>query len=410
MKRIVITGAGAISALGHDVKACRDALLAGTSGIGPITLFDATTFQIQLAAEVKDFDPTQHFSKSRLGLLDRYAQLALVAARQAVADAGIDFKATPLAYRSGVFHGTGIGGQTTQDESYHRLYAQQKSRLHPSTVPKLMPSSAASHLTIEFGIKGPSWTTASACSAAGHAFATAVMMMRTGVLDAALVGGSEAPITPGSIRAWEGLGLLSKDTCRPFSQGRTGTVLGEGSGMFVLETLDHAQARGARIHAELLGLGMSSSAFHVIQPDCDSLALALQAALDDAQLTPDQVDYINAYGTATTHNDTTETAAMRQVFGSHADNLAISSTKSMHGHPLGASSAIELLATMVALQEQCAPPTLHYLGPDPACDLDYVPNTARPMPMAVALISSFAFGGMNVVLALGRSDGGAFRG
>ena len=405
MKRIVITGTGSISALGSNVKEYREALLSNQTGIAPITLFDATAFKAKVAAEVKDFDATQYFSKFRLGFLDRYAQLALVAAREAVADADIEFKTPPLSYRSGVFHGTGIGGETTHDEGYHRLYAQKKSRLHPNSIPKLIPSSATSQLTIEFGIKGPSWATASACSAAGHAFAAAVLLMRTGAIDAALVGGSEAPITPGSIRAWEGLRVLSNDTCRPFSRKRTGTVLGEGSGMFVLETLDHARARGARIHAELIGLGMSSDACHAVQPDCDGIAFALQAALDDAQLAPEQVDYINAHGTATAQNDPTETAAIRQVFGSHAGKLAVSSTKSMHGHLLGASSAIELMATIVALQEQCAPPTLNYLEPDPDCDLDYVPNTARPMPMAVALSSSFAFGGMNVVLALGHPDG-----
>ena len=402
MKRIVITGIGAICALGHDVNACREALLAAKPGIGPITLFDAAAFHAKVAAEVPDFDATEHFSKFRLGFLDRYAQLALVAAHQAVADAGIEFKAAPLAYRSGVFHGTGIGGQTTQDEGYHRLYAQQKSRLHPNSIPKLIPSSATSQLTIEFGIKGPSWVTASACSAAGHAIATAALLLRSGALDAALVGGSEAPITPGSIRGWEGLRVLAGDTCRPFSKGRAGTVLGEGGAMFVLETLEHAQAREARIHAELLGFGMSSDATHAVQPDCDGIAYALQAALKDAQLAPEQVDYINAHGTATAQNDPTETAAVRQVFGAHADKLAMSSTKSMHGHLLGASAAIELMATLVALQAQCAPPTLNYQEPDPACDLDYVPNAARPMAIEVALSSSFAFGGMNVVLALGR--------
>lgn len=408
MKRIVITGTGCISAIGNNVKEFRGALLSGKAGIAPIKLFDATAIKTKVAAEVKDFDPTQYFSKSRLGLLDRYAQLALLAARQAVEDAAIDFKSNSLAYRSSVFHGTGIGGQTTQDEGYHRLYAQQKSRFNPNSVPKTIPSSATSQLTIEFGIKGPSWTMASACSAAGHAFAAAIMLMRTGVIDAALVGGSEALITPGCIRAWEAMRVLSNDTCRPFSRGRTGVVLGEGSGMFVLETLEHAKSRGANIHAELLGLGMSSDAFHAVQPNHDGIAYALQAALDDAHLTADRIDYINAHGTATIQNDLTETTAIHKVFNSHANTLAISSTKSMHGHLLGASSAIELLATIVALQEQCAPPTTNFLETDPSCDLDYVPNIARPMPIEVALSSTFAFGGLNVVLALSRWNGGKF--
>jgi nodulation protein E len=405
MQRIVITGMGVISALGHDLGSFREALLAGTSGIAPIALFDASDFQAKIAAEVKGFDPTRHFSPNRLGLLDRYAQFALVAARQAVRDSGVDFAAEGLAHRSGVFHGTGIGGQTTQDENYRRLYGEKKSRLNPNTVPRLIPSSAASQLTLEFGIKGPGFATASACSAAGHAIATAVVMLRSGLIDAALAGGSEAFITPGGVRGWEALRILAGDTCRPFSKGRTGTVLGEGSGMVVLETLERARGRGARIHAELLGVGLSSDAFHAVQPECGGIARAIRAALDDARLRPEQVDYINAHGTATPQNDPVETAAIRQVFGAQADKLAVSSTKSLHGHTLGAASAIELVAAVVALQEQCAPPTANYLEPDPECDLDYVPNAARPLPMACALSHSFAFGGLNVVLALGHPDG-----
>ncbi len=400
MKRIVITGLGVISSIGNDVSSFRSGIFEGRSGIGPISLFDAGTFTCKVAAEVKDFTPEDHFTVNHLSLLDRFTQFALIAARQAVGDSGLDFTTPGLAERSGVFHGTGIGGQTTQDQNYFRLYAEGKSRLNPVTVPKLIPSAATSQLSIEFGIKGPAMATCSACSASGHALANAIMMLRAGMIDAALAGGSEALLTPGCVRAWEGLRVLAHDTCRPFSKGRTGTVLGEGGAMVILETLDHAQARGARIHAEVIGIGMSSDAFHAVQPDENGIARAIQGALNDARLAPDDVDYINAHGTATLQNDPQETAAIHQVFGAHAQSLAVSSTKSMHGHTLGASSALELTASVLALRAQCAPPTMNYQEPDPLCDLDYVPNEARPMPLRIVLSHSFAFGGMNVVIAL----------
>lgn len=402
MKRVVITGIGVISSIGNDVAAFRSAIFEGRSGIGPISLFDASDFNAKVAAEVKGFTPEDHFAASHLSLLDRYTQFALIAARQAVNDSGLAFSTPGLAERSGVFHGTGIGGQTTQDQNYFRFYAEGKSRLNPGTVPKLIPSAATSQLSIEFGIKGPAMATCSACSASGHALANAILMLRAGMIDAALAGGSEALLTPGCVRAWEGLRVLAHDTCRPFSKGRTGTVLGEGGAMAVLETLEHAEARGARIHAELIGVGMSSDAFHPVQPDKDGIARAIQAALNDARLAPDDVDYINAHGTATAQNDPQETAAVHQVFGAHARRLAVSSTKSMHGHTLGASSAMELTASILALQAQCAPPTMNYQEPDPLCDLDYVPNVSRSMPIQVVLSHSFAFGGMNVVIALKR--------
>ena len=402
MKRIVITGLGVVSSIGNDLAAFRDSLFAGRSGIGRISLFDVEGHGVQVAGEVKGYVPEDHFDASRLALLDRFTQMGLVAARQAVQDSGLDFSDPALARRTGVFHGTGIGGQATQDQAYLRLYGEGKPKLGPGTVPRLIPSAAASQLSIEFGIQGPAMTMAAACAASGHALANAVLMMRAGMLDAALVGGSEAMGAPGSMRAWEALRVLAQDTCRPFSKDRTGTVLAEGGAMAIVETLEHAQARGAKIHAEILGFGMSSDAFHPIQPDETGIARAIQSALDDANLQPEQVDYINAHGTATPQNDPAESKAIRLVFGQHADRIAVSSTKSMHGHTLGAASAMELTACVMALQEQCAPPTMNYGTPDPECDLDYVPNAARRMPMQVALNHSCAFGGLNVVTAIRR--------
>jgi nodulation protein E len=400
--RLVVTGMGVVSALGNDVPSFGASLFDGRAGIGPITLFDNGDMAARVAAEVKGFDPADHFSSADVGLIDRFSQFALVAARQAVAAAGLT--AGGLAgERRGLFHGTGIGGQGTQDATYRRLYGEGKRKLNPTTVPKLIPSAATSLLTIEFGITGPALTTATACSASGHAIANAVLMLRAGMIDMALAGGSEALLTPGTVRAWEALRVLAPDTCRPFSATRKGTVLGEGAAMVILETLDHARARGAPILAEVIGIGLASDAHHPVQPDRAGIVRTIRAALADAKIAPEAVDYINAHGTATKQNDIQESGAIAEVFGDHRP--AVSSTKSMHGHTLGASSAMELVATIQALHAQCAPPTANFEEADPECDLDLVANQARPMAIDVALSHSFAFGGLNVVLALKRADG-----
>jgi nodulation protein E len=400
-RRIVVTGMGVISAIGNNVAAFSSNLFEGRGGIAPITLFDAGDFTAKVAAEVKDFDSARHFDAARLSLLDRFTQFALVAGREAVAAAGIDFRGA-VGLRAGVFHGTGIGGQGTQDANYLRLYGEGKSRLNPTTVPKLIPSAATSQLSIEFGIKGPALATASACSASGHALAMAVLMLRAGMIDAALAGGSEALLTPGTVRAWEALKVLAPDTCRPFSRNRSGTVLGEGGAVVVLEALEQAKARGAPILAEVIGVGLSADAFHPVQPDSEGIARSIRAALDDAGVAPAEVDYINAHGTATPQNDPQECAALKTVFGNRARTLAVSSTKSMHGHTLGAASAMELVASILALHRQCAPPTINFEEADPTCDIDCVPNEARPSKIDIALNQSFAFGGMNVVIVLKR--------
>jgi nodulation protein E len=384
-----------------------DSLFAGKCGIGSVEGVDISRSRTTIAAQVKNFAATDHFDESQLAQMDRHAQFALVATREAVLDAGLVFDgvlAPTLCARTAVVHGTGVGGQQTQDQSYQRLYAENAKRLHPYTVPKLMPSAGASHISMSFGITGPTFTTTSACASSAHAMGVALMMLRAGMIDVAITGGAEAPITPGAFVAWEGLRVLARDTCRPFSADRGGMVLGEGAGALILETLEHAQQRGARIYAELAGFGMSADAHNLVQPAPEGMAQAIRLALNDAQLAPSDIAYVNAHGTGTPQNDPAETAAIRSAFGEHATTLLVSSTKSMHGHLLGAASALEAIATILAIREQRAPATLGFLAPDPLCDLDYVFGAARPLSIASALSNSFAFGGLNAVLAFNRFE------
>ena len=398
MNRVVITGLGVVSPLGSTTAEVSAALRAARVAIGPLS---AVRLADKIGAEVKNFDPAAHFDEKLFTLLDRCSQFALVAARTAVKDSGVDFRA--LGPRSAAIIGTGVGGMTTLDDSFHRLYAEGGKRAHPLTVPKLMISAAGSHITMEHGITGPSFTVASACASSNHAIGVAYQMVRSGTVEAAVTGGTEAVFTFGTLKAWEALRVMSSDTCRPFSRNRSGMVLGEGAGIFVIENRDRALARGATILAELAGFGMSSDASDIVLPSADGAAAAIRGCLEDAGLKPEEVDYINAHGTGTPANDPTETKAIRAVFGAHADRLAVSSTKSMHGHALGGAGAIELAAILVAMRDGFIPPTANYAVPDPACDLDYVPNTAREKPFAVALSNSFAFGGHNAVLAVKRA-------
>jgi nodulation protein E len=329
------------------------------------------------------------------------SQYALVAAREAVAQAGVSF-AGEAGERAAATIGTGIGGASTQDQMARRLYGERNPRVHPMAIVRVMPNAPSSQISLEFGLRGPVFAVASACASSNHALGQALMLLQTGSADVALAGGVEACITVGSIKAWEAMRVMADDTCRPFSQGRRGLVLGEGAGVFVLETLEHAQARGATILAEFVGAGMSADAADIVMPDASGAARAMRAALQQGGLALEDVDYINAHGTGTQANDSTETRAIRALFGSHADRLAVSSTKSMHGHALGGGGAIELVAVIGALREGVVPPTINYLGPDPDCDLDVVPNTAQQRPVRAALSNSFAFGGLNAVLALRR--------
>ena len=404
MQRIVITGQGCVSPLGLSARETWQAMCAGRPGIGPITRIAASGARMPIAAEVKGFEPTRYFDPKRLPLLDPVAQYALVAAREAVAQAGMAFGDGPQAERTAVIIGTGVGGETTHDESARRLYQENQPRMHPFTIVRSMFSSAASQLCLEFGLRGPAFAVSSACASANHALANAWVLLRAGLADVALAGGSEACITLGVVRAWEAMRVLADDTCRPFSKQRRGLVLGEGAGIFVLETLEHAQRRGATILAELAGAGMTSDASDIVLPDAQGAARAMQIALQQASLAPGDVGYINAHGTGTQANDVTETRAIRSVFGAHANQLAVSSTKAMHGHALGAAGALELVAVLGALADGVVPPTINYLDPDPACDLDVVPNTAREKAVQAALSNSFAFGGLNAVLALKRWD------
>jgi nodulation protein E len=399
MRRVVVTGIGVLSSIGNTVTRFEESLRAGRSGIGPITQVDTSRLRFHNAAEIQGFEPAEHFSE--LTWLDRFAQIGIVAARDAIADSALRWN-DELRARTGVITGSCLGGMGTEDDFYFNLYHENKSRLTPAAIPRIMSNAVASHVAMEQKFTGATFTTSTACSSANHAIGQAFWLIRQGTLDCALAGGSEAPIVPGHLKAWEGMRVVAPDTCRPFSKNRAGLILGEGAAMLVLETLEQARARGAKIYAELAGFGMSADAHHLTNPLPEGAARAMNDALYDAGLSREQINYVNAHGTGTSANDSTETRALRQVFASHADNLAVSSTKSMHGHTLGAAGALEAVATVLALRGDFIPPTANFLERDPACDLDVVPNEARTAQIEAALSNSFAFGGLNAVLAFHR--------
>ena len=402
-RRVAITGMGAISALGIGAETLWQGLREGRSGIAPLRHPDSERLRVKIAAQVPEsFDPAANIDERVLPQLDRTSEFALHAAREAIAQSGLVF-GDGLGQRTAVVVGTGVGGEITHDEQCRRLYADNASRTHPLTIVRLMTNASASQISIAHGLRGPAYAVASACASANHAIIQAAQMIRYGMVDAAVTGGTEACLSYGALRAWEAMRVLADDTCRPFSANRRGLVLGEGAGVFVLESLEHAQARGAHILAELAGTGMSADASDIVMPNPEGAAAAMRQALAEAGLAPQDVDYVNAHGTGTLANDATETRAIRLAFGAHADRLAVSSTKSMHGHALGASGALELVAVIGSLRDGVVPPTANLDRPDPACDLDYVPNTARKMPVRAALSNSFAFGGLNAVLALKRA-------
>lgn len=402
MHRVAITGMGVVCAAGHDVPAFWETLQAGRTAIGPIENIPAEQLNVKVAAEVRGFDPKAHFTPKQAGLMDRFTQFAVVAAREAITGAGLSFDGE-AAERTAAIIGSGVGGQHTLDDNYWTIYAEKKSRVHPFTIPRLMINAAASHITMEHGILGPAYTIASACASATHAIGHAFHMVRSGMVDAAVTGGAEATITFGTMRGWEALRVMAPDMCRPFSKGRQGMTLGEGAAIFTLERLDAAQARGAPVLGEIVGFGQSSDAMDITMPDVNGARRAIAGALKEAGLNPDQVGYVNAHGTGTAANDVTETRALHMVFGDHARDLMVSSTKSIVGHALGGAGALELAATVLALRDGVVPPTANYLEPDPDCDLDYVPNTARDARVDVAISNSFAFGGLNAVLAVRKA-------
>ena len=396
--RVAVTGLGVISAIGNSSTDFWQALEAGRSGIGPLQAVDPALLRFTNAAEVRNFTPSEHFDEKEISLLDRFAQFGVVAARQAVTQAGIEWT-QQLRESTAIVTGSCTGGQTTEDEGFLNLYRNNIPRVNPFTIPRTMENAAASRISLETGVVGPTYTISTACSSSNHAIGQAFWMVRSGASSMAIAGGSEAVFSLGFLKAWEAMRVVSPDTCRPFSKDRRGLILGEGAAMLVLEPLDVARARGAAILGEIVGFGMSSDAFHITQPSPDGAARAMRAAISDAALQSSDIGYINAHGTATLANDATETAAIRQVFGAHADRLAVSSTKSMHGHALGAAGALEAAATLLALQHGVLPPTANFTEPDPACDLDVIPNIARPAVARFALSNSFAFGGLNAVLA-----------
>ena len=406
MPRVAVTGLGAVSALGVGVPAFWDQLIAGKSGVGRITAFDPAGFLAQAAAEVPSFDPSAHFDEAQQAMLDRFAQFALVAAGEAWRAAGLTLTETGRD-RAGVAVGSGMGGAITQDEGYQKLYGRGSSRMHPFSIPRIMNNAATSQVSMQYGLRGPAMAFATACAASAHAIGEAAEMIRAGRADVMLAGGADAPITPGVVRGWEAMRVLApmtagdpSRTCRPFSRDRLGVVLGEGAGMVVLESWEHATARGAQILAELAGYGATADAEHITQPGVHAPVRAIALALEQAHLAPADVDYVSAHGTATRLNDATETAVIKRAFGAHAQRLTVSSTKAAHGHAMGASAALELIATVLAIRHGVVPPTINYTEPDPECDLDYVPNVARSLRVRAAISNSFAFGGLNAVLAI----------
>jgi nodulation protein E len=403
MNRVAVTGLGIVCALGNSAPEVWDRIARAESGIAPLRDRGEPAYRFANGAVAWGYNAADHFSDKELGMVERFAQFAAVAARQAVAQSGIAFTGE-LADKTAVITGSSVGGQFAEEEGYKQLYRHNNPRVGPLTIPRTMSNAGASRISFEFGTKGPAYTISTACSSSNHAIGQAFWHIRQGTVTAAIAGGSEAVFAEGLMRAWEAMRVVAPDTCRPFSKDRRGLILGEGGAMLVLENWEHAKARGAEILGEVVGFGMSSDAHHITQPDMGGPANAMRWALADAGIAAESVQYINAHGTGTVANDCTETASIRSVFGAHADKLLVSSTKSMHGHTLGAAGAVEAVVTMMALQHQIAPPTANYNEPDPACNLDVVPNESRPASMKTAMSNSFAFGGLNAVLVLRARD------
>jgi nodulation protein E len=401
MRRVVVTGIGVISSAGRTREEFLASLRTGTSGIAAIENIDMLDVRFRNGGEIKGYNALDYFVPKDADMMDRFAQLAVVAAREAVNQSGLEW--TPnLKETAAIITGSCIGGQATEDQGFWDVYKMGKPRVHPMTIPKTMANAGASGISLEFGITGPAFTIATACASSAHAIGLAFQMVRGGVCDFAITGGSEAPFSYGLLKAWEAMRVVSPSACRPFSKDRTGMILGEAGAMLTIETLEHALARGAPPLAEIVGFGMSSDAHHITQPSSEGPAKAIRLALKDAGLAPEAIHYVNAHGTGTSVNDATETKALHLAFGDHAKKLAISSTKSMHGHTLGAAGAIETIATILGMTNGFVPPTINYNERDPECDLDYTPNVVRNLEFEYAISNSFAFGGLNAVLALRR--------
>ncbi len=401
-RRVVVTGQGVVSSIGIGVDEFWSSMREGRCGIGPLTNIDLQDLYITIGGEVKDFDPRAYMSSKPLLLADRYSQFAGAAAIEAMRQAGYEGRVED-GHRAASIIGSGIGGLVTIEDGYVDLFIKQKKATHPLTLLRSIGSSAAAHVSIEYGMKGPCFGTVSACSTAAHAIGLAFQMIRSGLVDLAAAGASEACLTFGSMRSWQAMRVLSPEGCWPFAKRRNGTVLSEGAGILVLEELEHALERGAKPIAELVGFGMTSDAADMVNPSVEGPSVAMRIALDEARLAPSDIQYINAHGTATTVNDINETRAIREVFGRSAESVSVSSTKSMHGHCLGAGGGVEAIACIKAIEDNFVPPTIGFDEPGDGCDLDYTPNEGRHREISYAMSNSFAFGGLNAALIFGRS-------
>ncbi len=399
MRRVCITGQGTINPLGNSVPETVRAFADGKCGIGQLDIRNVDRLTVTVGGQVRGFKPEDQFDRQELALYDRFTQFALIAADEAVEQSGLnadDFGRSS----AGIVLGTAGGGLNTWDDSYRQVYEEGKRRVHPFVVPKLMNNAAASNISMKYGLTGPSFSVSTACSSSNHAMGLAFQMVRSGMTEVMLTGGSESTLCFGGVKAWEGLRVMSNSVCRPFCATRSGMVQGEGAAVFVIEDFEHARARGADILAEICGFAMSSDAKDIVNPSRSGAARAMKGALTDAGMAADEICYINAHGTGTAANDKTECAAIRDVFGAAADLLMLSSTKSMHGHLIGGTGAVELLACIMALRQGIIAPTINHCQLDPECDLDVVPNEARQAKVRATMSNAFAFGGMNAVLVL----------
>jgi nodulation protein E len=407
-RRVVVTGMGAVTAIGATAADFWAGCRRGQLGVGPLGGFPLEDLKILIAAQIKDFDHKarlKHFKRDKIILhADRYSWFAAAAADEAMRQSGLEVPFNDP-YRAACIIGSGAGGLVTVEQAYRDLFILNKRATHPLTLIRIIGSSAAAHIGIEYGVKGPTFATCSACSTAAHAIGIGRDYIRHGLVDVAIVGASESVINYGTMKAWQAMHVLSPEGCFPFAKKRNGTVLAEGAGVLVLESAAHAKARGAKVLAELCGFGMTSDSKDMVNPDIDGPSEAMRLALEDARLAPTEIGYINAHGTATTINDRNETNAIKKVFGKHAYSLAVSSTKSMHGHPLGAGGGIEAVACLKAMEENWLPPTIGLDEVDPECDLDYVPNVGRDKRLTYTMSNSFAFGGLNAVLVFGPPPG-----
>lgn len=407
--RVVVTGMSVLTSLGCDLASFQRQLTAGRSGVGPITRFDATGYDTRFGAEVKDFDATRYVDRKEARRMDRFTQLAMAGVDMALKDSGLEPEREDP-FRCGIIWGTGIGGMETLTDQFGVLAQKGPGRVSPFFVPMMIANMAAGQAAIRHGFKGPNATLVTACASSANSIGEAFRILQRGQADLVVSGGSEAALVPIAVAGFCSMKALStrnddpQGASRPFDRERDGFVIGEGSGALVLETLDHARARGARIYAEIVGYGMTADAYHITapSPEGEGGAMAMRAALKDAGLAPEEVDYINAHGTSTPPGDIAETLAIKGVFGDHASRLAISSTKSMIGHLLGAAGAVEMVASILAINHGVIPPTINYEYPDPDCDLDYVPNEAREASVDVVLSNSFGFGGQNATLIARR--------